>query len=182
MFGYGWPRVHAALNDLPAALLLAAVLFDLLGAVLKRDSLKAAGFWSLIAGVVGTGAAVLAGELAEEAIEHNERAHAVMETHETLGIIVLVLFALLAAWRLVRRGVWGPKEQPVALTAGVIGVALLVYTGVLGGTLVFGHAVGIEPAALQAVREQPGAARPGQADGDSDGAPALDSNSSHTHR
>ena len=29
MFGYDWPRLHAALNDLPAALLLVAVLFDL---------------------------------------------------------------------------------------------------------------------------------------------------------
>ena len=31
MFGYDWPRLHAALNDLPAALLLVAVLFDLAG-------------------------------------------------------------------------------------------------------------------------------------------------------
>ena len=29
MLGYDWPRLHAALNDLPAALLLVAVLFDL---------------------------------------------------------------------------------------------------------------------------------------------------------
>ncbi|MBI4541458.1 MAG: DUF2231 domain-containing protein [Gemmatimonadetes bacterium] len=185
MFGFDWPRLHAALNDLPAALLLTAVLFDLLGAALKRDSLKAAGFWSLIVGVLGTGAAVLAGKLAEgatEATEHSAQAHAVLETHETLGFIVLVLFALLAAWRLVRRGVWGPREQPVALTAGVIGVALLVYTAVLGGNLVFDHAVGVAPAAARAASAPAGAARPGQADGDSDDAPALDSNSPHTHR
>ena len=31
MLGYDWPRLHAALNDLPAALLLVAVLFDLAG-------------------------------------------------------------------------------------------------------------------------------------------------------
>ena len=30
MFGYDWPRLHAALNDLPAALLLVAALFELL--------------------------------------------------------------------------------------------------------------------------------------------------------
>ena len=28
MLGYDWPRLHAALNDLPTALLLTALLFD----------------------------------------------------------------------------------------------------------------------------------------------------------
>ena len=35
MFGYDWPRLHAALNDLPAALLLMAALFELLRRRLK---------------------------------------------------------------------------------------------------------------------------------------------------
>ena len=34
MLGYDWPRLHAALNDLPTALLLTALLFDLVGAML----------------------------------------------------------------------------------------------------------------------------------------------------
>lgn len=154
MFGYDWPRLHAALNDFPAALLLVSVLFDLLGSFTKRDSLKAAGFWALIAGVLGTGGAVLAGEMAEDAVEHSDEAHAVMETHETLGIIVLVLFGLLAIWRIARKGVWGAKEQPVALTAGVIGVALLVYTAKLGGSLMFDHGLGINAATMQEIMEQ----------------------------
>lgn len=150
MFGYDAPRLHAALNDLPAALLLVAVFFDLLGAFLKRDSLKAAGFWTLVVGVLGTGAAVISGLLAEDATEHGEAAHAVMETHETLAFIVLGLFAILAVWRLLRKGVWSAKEQPIALTAGVIGVALMTFTAMLGGKLVFEHGVGISTPALQA--------------------------------
>ena len=43
MFGYDWPRLHAALNDLPAALLLVAVLFDILAAVTKRPSFRHGG-------------------------------------------------------------------------------------------------------------------------------------------
>jgi uncharacterized membrane protein len=151
MFGYDWTRLHAALNDFPAALLLVSVLFDLLGIFTKRDSLKAAGFWTLVVGVLGTGSAVLAGEMAEGAAEHSDEAHAVMETHETLGIIVLVLFGLLAIWRILRKGVWGPKEQPIALTAAVIGVALMVYTAKLGGTLVFDHGLGISAARMRVI-------------------------------
>ncbi|MDP3774560.1 MAG: DUF2231 domain-containing protein [Gemmatimonadales bacterium] len=156
MFGYDWPRLHAALNDFPAALLLVSVLFDMLGIFTKRDSLKAAGFWTLVVGVLGTGAAILAGLMAEDVIEHSDQAHAVMETHETLGIIVLVLFGLLALWRIVRRGVWGEKEQPVALTAGVIGVALMVYTSKIGGSLMFDHALGIKAAQMHEIIEQRG--------------------------
>ena len=150
MFGYDAPRIHAALNDLPPALLLASVLFDLLGAFLKRDSLKAAGFWTLVTGVLGTGGAIISGLLAEDATPHSAEAHAVMETHETLAFIVLSLFAVLAIWRLVRKGVWSEKEQPIALTAGVIGVALMTFTAMLGGKLVFEHGVGIPTTTLQA--------------------------------
>jgi uncharacterized membrane protein len=190
MLGYDLPRLHAALNDLPAALLLVSVLFDLLGALLKRDSLRAAGFWTLLAGVVGTAAAVLSGKLAEEAVEHSDEAHAIMETHETLGVIVLVLFTLLLVWRLVRRGVLGPREVPVALTAGVIGVALMVYTAGLGAKLMFDHGIGIPAGRMEAViGERGGGAHehaggdshehaPDSAAGDSAGAAA---DSAHTH-
>ena len=53
MLDYTWAKAHAALNDLPAALFLAAVLFDLAGWALKRETLRAVGFWSLWAEVVG---------------------------------------------------------------------------------------------------------------------------------
>ena len=150
MLGYDIARLHSALNDFPPALLPMAVLFDLLGAFFKRDSLKAAGFWTLLAGVLGTGAAIVTGLLAEDATPHGAEAHAIMETHETLAFLVLGLFGILAIWRLVRKGVWSDKEQPVALTAGVIGVALIVVPAMFGGRLVFEHGVGIPTAGLEA--------------------------------
>lgn len=156
ILGYDWARLHAALNDLPAALLPISVLFDLLGTINKRESLKAAGFWTLIAGVIGTGAAALAGDWASDAVEHSDQAHAVMTTHQTLAIIVLVLFALLALWRILRRGVLRPTENTIALTASVIGVALLVYTAKLGGSLVFDHGLGITSERMEEIQHERG--------------------------
>jgi len=69
MFGYDLPRLHAALNDFPPALLLCAVLFDLAGWILRRESLIWAGIWTLWTGVIGGWAAVIAGELAEKKID-----------------------------------------------------------------------------------------------------------------
>lgn len=151
MFGYDWPRLHAAVNDFPATLLLVSVLFDIAGTVLKRETLKTVGFWTLLTGVTGTAAAVGAGLLTEDVIDHSDPAHALMERHEAFGLAVLAVFAVLAVWRLARRGTWRPRELPFALAVGVVGVALMVYTANLGGQLVFDHALGIPTARLGAV-------------------------------
>jgi len=150
--GYDWTRLHAALNDLPAALLLMAVLFDVLGVINRRESLKAAGFWCLVAGALGGGLAGFAGWMAESTAPHDDAAHAIMEIHETMAWITLGLFGVLAGWRLVRR-VIGWREQAVFTTAGVVGVTLLVYTARLGGEMVFDHGVGVHAEQHEATEE-----------------------------
>ena len=40
MFGYDWPRLHAALNDLPTALLVTAVVFQLLALATRREAFR----------------------------------------------------------------------------------------------------------------------------------------------
>ena len=177
ILGYDWPRLHAALNDLPPALLPISVLFDLLGILFKRESLKAAAFWTLVAGVAGTGLAIIAGLLAEDAVEHSDQAHAIMETHETLAFIVLAIFGVLAVWRIARRGVWSEKEQPVALTAGVIGVAILLYTAMLGGKLTFDHALGVPTARLQQIATE----RAGHHHDEDEETPPAAAESTHAH-
>ena len=150
MLGYDWPRLHAALNDLPAALLLVAVLFDLAGAVTRRASLRTAGFWTMVVGAAGAALAVVSGLQAEEHIAHGEAVHLVMETHEELALITLGIFAVLALWRIVRERRMGSTERAVVLAASLGGVAALVATAVYGGKLVFDHAAGIPTKVLQA--------------------------------
>jgi uncharacterized membrane protein len=150
MLGYDWPRLHAALNDLPAALLLVAVLFDLAGAATRRPSLRTAGFWTLVAGAAGAALAVVSGLQAEEHIAHGEAVHRVMETHEKLGLITLGVFIVLALWRIVRERRMGSTERAVVLAASLGGLGALVATAVYGGKLVFDHAAGIPTPVLQA--------------------------------
>src|SRR5690349_4457309 len=95
MFGYDWPRLHAALNDLPTALLLTAVFFDVVAAITKRPGFRQVSFWTLIVGAVGGAAAVISGLQAEGHIEHGEAVHELMETHEKLALITLGVFAVL---------------------------------------------------------------------------------------
>ena len=149
MFGYDWPRLHAALNDLPAALLLVAVLFDLASAALGRPALRVAGFWTLVAGAVGGGLAVLSGLQAEDHIAHGEAVHQLMETHEELALITLGIFAVVALWRILRESRMGGAERAAVLALSVGGTAVLIATAVYGGKMVFDHAAGIPTPVLE---------------------------------
>jgi uncharacterized membrane protein len=150
MFGYDWPRLHAALNDLPAALLLVTVLFDLASMSLRRPALRVAGFWTLVAGAVGGALAVLSGLQAEEHIAHGEAVHQLMGTHEELAFVTLGIFAVVALWRIVRESRMGGTERGVVMGISLVGTGVLIVTAVYGGKLVFDHAAGIPTPVLEA--------------------------------
>jgi len=152
IFGYDMPRLHAALNDLPAALLVVAVLFELAAWAWKRESLKWAARWTLWAGVIGGWAAVIAGELAEDAIanDHGEAIHELMETHETLALFTMGVFTVVLGWKLWRRFRVSPAEEWVLRILSVAGLVLIIATGVYGGKLMFEHAAGIPTKTMQA--------------------------------
>src|SRR5262245_13782601 len=105
------PRLHAALNDFPAALLATAVVFEILFLLTKRDSLRVAAYWMLIAGVIGAGLAVLSGLGAEDRIAHGEAVHEIMEEHEELAFITTGIFGVVAVWRLWRERVMSRGER-----------------------------------------------------------------------
>jgi uncharacterized membrane protein len=149
MLGYDWPRLHAALNDRPTALLLTAVFFDVLAAATKRPVFRQVSFWTLIVGAVGGALAVISGLQAEEHIEHGEAVHKVMETHEKLALITLGVFGVLALWRIVRERKMGNPERSVVLLLSLAGLAVLFATANYGGRLIFGHAAAIPSAVLQ---------------------------------
>lgn len=148
MGDYTWAKIHAALNDLPAALLLVAVLFDLGGWLLKRETIRATGLWTLWAGVVGGWAAYLAGQRAEESIDHGEAIHEIMERHEDLALYTMIAFTLVLLWKLWRRGGLRPLEEWGLRALSLVGLALLVATGAAGGRAVFEHAAGVTDAHL----------------------------------
>lgn len=150
MLGYDWPRLHAALNDLPAALLLIAVLFELASLALRRPALRVAGFWTLVAGAIGGVLAVVSGLQAEEHIAHGEAVHQVMETHEELALITLGIFTVVALWRIFRESRMGSGERTAVLVLSLGGLVVLITTAVYGGKLVFDHAAGIPTPVLQA--------------------------------
>jgi uncharacterized membrane protein len=167
MFGYDWPRFHAAVNDLPAALLFVTVLFDFGAWLWKRESLNAAALWTLWVGVIGGWIAVIAGLEAEDVIEHGEAIHDLMETHETLALTTMGIFTVLLAWKLVRRARPARWEQAAQRLLSVAGLVGIVWTGVIGGRMVFEHAAGVSAATMKTEMEDRAAEQhhhPGEAE------------------
>jgi len=182
MLGYDAARWHAVLNDLPAALLLVAVLFDLGAAATKRESLMWAGIWTLWAGVIGGWAAVVAGKLASGVIEDGGAMDEIMEKHENMGLLTMSLFTVGLGWRLIRRFQMPAQELAFTRMLSVVGIAGLVWTGVLGGRLVFQHAAGIPSKVLQAEIENREAGHDHEAGEEHEpGSPADTVKATHTH-
>ncbi len=167
IFGYDMPRLHAALNDLPAALLLVSVLFDVGAWISKRASLKATALWTLWAGVIGGWAAVVAGELASDVIEHGEAIHDLMETHETLALSTMAVFTLVLVFKLLRRARLSAAEELLLRGLSIVGLVGLIWTARIGGKLMFDHAAGIPAATMRAEMQDRAAGHPrhpGEAD------------------
>ncbi|HEV8382152.1 MAG TPA: DUF2231 domain-containing protein [Gemmatimonadales bacterium] len=181
MFGYDAARWHAILNDLPAALLTVAVLFDIAAAATKRESLMWAAIWTLWAGVIGGWAAVVAGKLAERTIEHGDAIHEIMDKHQNMALITMALFTVVLAWRLVRRLQMPPQELALTRMLSIVGIAALVWTGILGGRLVFEHAAGIPSRTLQVELENREAGHQHQPGEEQAPADTTKASAPHTH-
>jgi hypothetical protein len=73
-----------------------------------------------------------------------------METHETLALITLGIFAVLALWRIVRERRMGSGERRLSIILSLGGLGFMFATAIYGGKLVFEHAAGIPSPVLQA--------------------------------
>ena len=128
-------QLHAASAHFPIALLLSSAFFDAVGLMSRRDDLRAAGFWSLLAGTVGAVATVVLGFLGNPFASDTSEIAAKVMVHQRVGIVTVVVFGLLALWRIARGNRLRQIEGVVYALATLAGVAAVSVTGYLGGHL-----------------------------------------------
>ncbi len=136
------PVVHFAI-----ALTIMGVLFDIAGFILKKESLKNAGFWTFIFGVFAVWGAVITGHQAEEIVEHfieGTYAEKLLETHEEIGEFLPWIFTGLGLFR----GYLFFKEKTplfvLYLIAGLVAAGIIGYQGRIGGKMVYEYGVGVK--------------------------------------
>ena len=140
-------QFHPKLIHFPIAFFLVYLLLELLGAIFKKDFFSKAAHLFLLFGVLGALAAVLTGNLAENAFEGwNKTTKAIVETHSTYANITLWYFTALLVLRtfIVLRKNFSNLFKYVFCVLALVGSYFVYQTGEYGGKMVFQHGVGTQ--------------------------------------
>ena len=134
-----WNHVHPVLVHFTTALLPASFASDVFGKFTDRYSFTPAAWWMLLYGAIATPLTALAGWLWALEIEraagnaHNPN----LETHEWLGLSLVLAFVFLAIWR-GRTFIFSRKPGIVYFAIAALILAALMYQGYLGGKMTLG--------------------------------------------
>ena len=134
----------------PFALWTTAVVFDVFGVVTGNPSARAVAFYNIAAGIVGAVAAAVPGMI--DYLTLRGRTRRVGTWHMVLNVAALALFGV--SWLLRTR--WGAGvvgiDSWLPVVTGIVGLSLLFPAGWLGGSLVYVHGTGVEPAVARPER------------------------------
>lgn len=135
---------HPIVNHFTIALFVLVVLLDSLGLITKKEYFHTAAWINLIFATIAGILSLITGLLAEANAPHVDAAHEILETHETLGFIIVVSILVLFIWRMVLKGKFPAKAMILYLLIGLAGVGIMIRSSFLGGELVFVHGVAVE--------------------------------------
>jgi len=123
---------------------VAFFIVDLIGSLIRKENWRQLAGGLLYLGTIAAAAAVFAGLLAAESVEHGDNVHLIMGKHKTIGISVLCLSVVLSIWRLLSGGVIkGAANIFFLLFAAVLNI-LIILGADLGGLMVYKHGVAVE--------------------------------------
>lgn len=140
----GMPNLHPMVVHFPIALLTTFLILEILSLILKSESLKTGASWMLYAGTVGAFITVIAGFRAAATINHSDEIHAIIESHEHLGLAVLLIAIILSLWRIVFKRKLAGSWWIVYLALSIIMVIVMSFGADLGGLMVYTHGVGVK--------------------------------------
>jgi len=128
-------EIHPILVNFTAALIPASFASDILGKVLRKQSLTHAAWWMLAYAAAITPLTVLAGWYWKRSVEAM-LPPGTITIHQWLGTSLAVLFLVLAGWRF---GIHRKDQAPTVsyFLLALLLVLALVYQGSLGGKMVF---------------------------------------------
>ena len=141
--------VHLALVHLPIAFVLLSAGADLAARLAKSEPRRAAfrtvGFWTLIAALIGGVLTIAAGYLDLNRASLTPETHELVALHETIGWILAVTLAILAAWRWL---IWHRGQMTINtayLVAAFVVLSITLFQGWYGGEMVYAYGAGVAP-------------------------------------
>ena len=133
--------IHPILITFPIGLWIAALLFDLIGNAAGNPLLIAAGYYAIIGGCIGAALAAVPGLIdLFGVVPPRSSARNRGYLHGGLNSLALLLFIFIAF----HRGSGNTAPDGLAFGLEVIGVALVGFSGWLGGTLAYRNQIGVD--------------------------------------
>jgi uncharacterized membrane protein len=136
--------LHLLVLHFPIALIMAALLADVLWLVTRRPFFRACGPYCIILGAISAIPTVVTGDMLGDAMQFTGDKAAVFEVHEGLGIATMAVALAAAAWRLASsiwlarrpKFAWWPYPYGLLIAATA---ALVTMAGHWGGMLMLGR-------------------------------------------
>ena len=135
--------VHQMLIVFPLGLFSTAVIFDVIHLISGGATWSLVSYWMIAAGIIGGLCAALFGAIDWSKIPSGTRAYRIGVLHGLGNVVVVALFAV--SWWLRRPDPGNPSA--VAIGFMILGAALSLVTGWLGGELVDRLGVGVDDGA-----------------------------------
>ncbi len=142
------PNWHPALVHFPIALSITVTLLLIAGRLFAANALFTA-CARLLLPLAAVSALVAAGFgwQAFQTVEHDAAGHLVMLRHRNWAMLSSGALLLIALWDVLRQRA-GKGVNPALLAAMLLLCGGFVFTGWLGGEMVYRHGVGVSPAAF----------------------------------
>jgi uncharacterized membrane protein len=140
------PPLHPALVHFPIALVVFSFVTDLLGRLLNKPSLRAAGFWSLI-GALFTGALTAAAGYYDFSRATLGETARYADFHMDIGFILVGCVVVLTLWRWLAYARRDIVPGLPYLIAAFLVVGLTLFQGWYGGEMVYSQGAGVAAAA-----------------------------------
>lgn len=144
--------LHPALVAGPIGMWILSLALDGAAAVSKNKCVQEAADFAMLGGLVGAGMAAATGIAEYTRVPTEKRVLNTALTHGSLNAAATSLFAINASVRNGRRKAGRPGGLIPKLLS-LAGVAIVGYTGWLGGTLVYRHGVAVQTEGTEAEKQ-----------------------------
>ncbi len=140
-------QLHPVIDHFTIALLVVGVLIDLAALLLSQwPSLRQTALTLMIIGAIAAAGSFWTGDLEGDRVWHlvtDSRVHDVLKLHARIGYYLMIVFGVLALWRILIEFVrFMRATRQIYLLVAVVAVGVLLYQGSLGGELVYRYGVG----------------------------------------
>ena len=141
-------ELHPIVLHFAIALLVTGPALDLLGLLLKRESLLTAGRWNTLVGAGVLVLTALTGLGAEASLgPHSAAGAAMLSLHKGLGFVLVAVWVPAAVWRGLSKHLLPVRLRTLYLSLSYLGAALVLAQAALGSALIYRHGVGLSAAA-----------------------------------